>query len=64
MRLSQFWERFDEAFGAAVGRTLAKDHVFLSLGNRTVLESLAAGEDALQVWRAVHAELRLPAELR
>ena len=64
VRLTQFWERFDEAFGAAQGRALAKDHVFLGLGNRTVDEALRAGEDAKDVWRTVHSELRLPAQLR
>lgn len=52
-----------EAFGAQA-EWVARDHVLLGLGQRTVDEALAAGEDAREVWRVVHAELQLPAALR
>ena len=63
MRLTDFWARVDEAFGAQ-GQWIARDHVFASLQQRTIREALDAGEDARDVWLAVHAEMKLPAKLR
>lgn len=42
----------------------AKDHVLAQLGGRTVDQALRDGEDAKAVWRAVVANLQLPATLR
>ena len=54
----------DEHFGAVQGRTFARDHVLGSLGNRTVVEALAAGTAPKDVWRAVCAAVDVPARLR
>ena len=59
MRLTDFWARMDAALGAGYARSWAHDHVLAGLGGRTVDEAIAAGEDTLVVWRAVHAELAL-----
>jgi pyrroloquinoline quinone (PQQ) biosynthesis protein C len=43
----------DSRFGEAYARSYAADQVHATLGSRTVLQALADGEDAKQVWRAV-----------
>jgi hypothetical protein len=63
VRLSTFNERMHEAFGAQA-QWLARDHVFAGLGQRTIDQALAGGEDIREVWLVVHAEMRLPATLR
>jgi hypothetical protein len=35
-----------------------------TLGGRTVVQAIAGGEETLLIWRAVHAELNLPARDR
>ena len=65
MRLTEFRERMREAFGGTVpAETFARDHVLSALGNRTVEQALAQGEDARRVWVAVVQEMELPARLR
>ena len=54
----------DEALGAGPADTFARDQAIGGLGDRTVLEALAAGLPVKQVWRAVCATLDLPARLR
>ncbi len=63
MRLTEFWERMEERFGAVYARSLAADYRLPLLG-ATVDEALARGDDAKDVWRAVCAEFELPAHLR
>ncbi|HLU29019.1 MAG TPA: DUF3046 domain-containing protein [Glycomyces sp.] len=53
MKLSDFWERMDETFGAGYARSVAADHAIGMLGGRTVDQALASGEDAKTVWIAV-----------
>ena len=64
MRLTGFWQRMAEAFGARSAEVFAQDHVLSRLGNRTVNEALAAGTPAREVWDAVCEEMALPARLR
>lgn len=64
MRLSEFWERMRAQFGDTYAASVAKDHVFAELGDRTVEQALAGGEDAKTVWRAVCAEFDVPQNLR
>jgi len=64
MRLTDFWERLEAALGPAYARSWAHDHVLSSLGGRTVDEAIAAGIETVDVWRAVHAALELPARER
>lgn len=60
MRLTDFWQRMEHNLGSAYARTWARDHVLASLNDRTVVQALAAGQDAKDVWRAVWSELELP----
>jgi hypothetical protein len=64
VRHTEFWVRLDQALGPAYSRTWARQHVLGALGERTVVEALDAGEPPKQVWRAVWAELELPARDR
>src|SRR4051794_39063511 len=63
VRLTEFWRRMDESFGPHAG-SIATDHVFAELGNRTVQQALAAGEPTKDVWRAVCQGMGLPATKR
>ena len=53
MRLTDFWQRMDEQFGAAYAASLAHDQALPRLGSRTVEQALAEGENPKVVWRAV-----------
>ena len=64
MRHTEFWERMERALGPSYARIWAGQHVLGSLEERTVVESLDAGEPPKAVWRAVWAELDLPASER
>ena len=64
MRHTEFWERMEQALGPAYARTWARQHVLSALEERTVVEALDAGEPPKRVWRAVWAELELPARER
>ncbi|KAB8167979.1 DUF3046 domain-containing protein [Streptomyces sp. 3MP-14] len=64
MRLTEFWERMAEHFGATYADSFARDHVMSELGGRTVYEALDAGWDAKDVWRAVCAANDVPRHLR
>jgi hypothetical protein len=54
----------EQSLGPAYARAWAEQHVLRELGGRTVLEALAAGEQPKAVWRAVWADLELPARER
>jgi hypothetical protein len=64
VRLTEFWERMREQFGAAYADSLARDQVLSQLGGRTVTEALEAGEPARRVWRAVCEAFEVPAKNR
>jgi hypothetical protein len=64
MRLTEFWARMSEYFGAPYADSFARDHVVTALDGRTVLEALDAGEPAKAVWRAVCVDQEIPASLR
>ena len=64
MRLTEFWQRMDDEFGAPYARSWAADTVLSELAGRTVTEALEQGEAAKDVWRAVVAHLDLPAARR
>ncbi|MFI8201176.1 DUF3046 domain-containing protein [Streptomyces sp. NPDC085937] len=64
MRLTVFWERMADYFGAGYADTFARDHVMSELGGRTVHEALAAGWDAKDVWQVVCTVMDVPRELR
>jgi hypothetical protein len=63
MRLTEFWRRMDERFGAAYAASIAADYQLPDL-RATIDEALAAGVEVKDVWRAVCAEFEMPASLR
>ncbi|MEV7622994.1 DUF3046 domain-containing protein [Actinoplanes sp. NPDC089786] len=65
MRLTDFWARLEESFGGAYARSLAADHSFAALDDRTINEAFAQGEDAATVWRVIVAAYpdRIPSRL-
>ncbi|MGW6492483.1 DUF3046 domain-containing protein [Streptomyces sp. NPDC055056] len=64
MRLTVFWQRMADHFGAGYADTFARDHVMTELGGRTVNEALDAGWEARDVWRAVCSSMDVPYEMR
>ena len=64
MRLTVFWERMRAQFGEAYAESVAKDQVIAALGDRTVNQALANGEDPKTVWRAVCETFDVPQRLR
>jgi hypothetical protein len=66
VRLTDFWARLEQAFGAGYARSLAADQTFAGLGDRTIDEALAQGVATVTVWRAVVAAYpdRVPSRLR
>jgi DUF3046 family protein len=54
----------ERALGPSYARSWAHSHVLRALDGRTVEESLDEGEPPKTVWRAVWAELDLPARDR
>jgi hypothetical protein len=64
VRLTVFWERMRAQFGETYAESVAKDQVLAGLGDRTVNQALAEGEDAKKVWRAVCEAFDVPERLR
>jgi hypothetical protein len=64
VRHTEFWARLDHHLGVAYSRTWADQQVIGDLGQRTVIEALAAGMPPKAVWAAVWQYLRLPASER
>ena len=64
MRLTVFWQRMADHFGAGSADTFARDHVMSELGGRTVQQALDAGWEAKDVWRAVCTAVNVPYEKR
>jgi hypothetical protein len=62
MRLTDFWNRMEERFGAAYAHSLAADYRLPALG-ATVEEAIASGVETKDIWRAVCAEFEMPAHL-
>jgi hypothetical protein len=54
----------EQSLGPAYARSWAEQHVLRELDGRTVVEALAQGEQPKLVWRAVWADLELPARER
>ena len=64
MRITVFRSMMAREFGEVRADMLARDHVFSSLGNRTVDEALDAGLPTKEIWRAVCDAFEVPAERR
>jgi hypothetical protein len=64
--LTDFWARLEQAFGPGYARSIAADHSFADLGNRTIDQAIAQGVDTATIWRAVVAAYpdRVPTRLR
>jgi hypothetical protein len=65
VRLTDFWERLEQAFGSGYARSIAADQSFADLGDRTIDEAIAQGIETATIWRAVVAAYpdRVPASL-
>jgi hypothetical protein len=63
MKLTEFWRRMEDRFGATYARSLAADYRLPELGS-TVNDALTAGVAAKDVWQAVCAEFEMPSALR
>jgi hypothetical protein len=64
VKLTEFWERMRAQFGDAYAESVAKDQVLAALGDRTVNQALADGENVKTVWRAVAETFEVPERLR
>jgi hypothetical protein len=64
VRLTTFWDLMRAQFGDTYADSVAKDQVLEALGDRTVNQALADGEDAKTVWRAVCETFNVPQRLR
>jgi hypothetical protein len=64
MRITAFRSRMAEEFGEVRADMLARDHVFSSLGNRTVDQAIEAGLSTKDIWRAVCEAFEVPPERR
>jgi len=53
VRLTEFWARLEEVFGVTYARSMAADHSFAELGDRTIDQAVAYGIDTATIWRAV-----------
>jgi hypothetical protein len=60
VRLQEFWSRMREQFGSLRADTVARDHVFSSLGGRSALAAIDAGLPVRKVWLAVCEEFDVP----
>lgn len=62
MRLTDFWDRMDQVFGADYAHSWAKDVVLEALGC-TVDEAITGGVETKVIWRAVCAQVDVPSQL-
>jgi Protein of unknown function (DUF3046) len=66
VRLTDFWSRLEQVFGAGYAASVAEDQVLPQLDGRTIRQALAEGVQTAAVWRAVVAAYpeRVPSKLR
>jgi hypothetical protein len=64
MRITVFRNMMAREFGEVRADMLARDHVFSSLGGRTVDQALEAGQPPKEIWRAVCEVFEVPPERR
>jgi hypothetical protein len=64
MRITVFRNLMTQEFGEVRADMLARDHVFSSLGGRTVDQALEAGLSPKEIWRAVCDAFEVPRERR
>jgi hypothetical protein len=64
VRLQEFWSRLSDHFGPMRAQTVARDHIFSSLGGRSAIDAIEAGVAVRRVWLAICEEYEVPAKLR
>lgn len=64
MRITVFRKHMADEFGEVRADMMARDHVFSSLGGRTVDQALEAGLQPKEIWRAVCEVFEVPPERR
>ncbi len=64
MRLQEFWSRLDGQFGPMRAQSVARDHVFGTLGGRTAVQAIDAGLPVRKVWMAICEEYEVPVKER
>ncbi len=64
VRLQDFWSRLREQFGPMRAESVARDHVFSSLGGRSAVEAIEAGLPVRRVWLAICEEFDVPRKER
>lgn len=64
MRLQEFWSRLDRQFGPMRAQSVARDHVFSTLGGRSAADAIEAGLPVRTVWLAICEEYEVPARER
>jgi hypothetical protein len=64
VRLQEFWNRMREQFGSMRAESVARDHIFSSLGGRTAVDAIDAGEPVRKVWLAICEEFEVPRKVR
>lgn len=64
MKETELWQRLEAALGSGYYRVWADEFSMAELGDRTVVQALAAGLPSKTIWRAVWAVLELPARDR
>jgi hypothetical protein len=57
---AELWARLNHQLGADYAATWAANLVISALGERTVVEALAAGIGCKTIWREICAVLELP----
>jgi hypothetical protein len=64
VRLQEFWSRLDGQFGPMRAQSVARDHVFGTLGGRTAVQAIDAGLPVRKVWMAICEEYEVPVKER
>lgn len=64
MRITVFRRLMAHEFGDVRADMLARDHVFSSLGNRTVDQAIEAGLSTKDIWRVVCDAFEVPPDRR
>lgn len=64
MRLQDFWSRMDSHFGSMRAQSVARDHVFATLGGRSAVDAIEAGVPVRRVWLAICDEYEVPPKER
>jgi hypothetical protein len=64
VRLQEFWSRLDRHFGPMRAQSVARDHVFATLGGRSAVDAIEVGLPVRKVWLAICEEYEVPARER